>query len=695
MFVTLGDLRVVRPRSATCRPGLGGGRGKPLVQLTPISPRTREDTFWNKFIRKLMLMPRLGYSIMSPQIPDVFEPDVLHATVSRRRLLGVGGVLALGGLAGCLDRVASTVTNTGASPAAVFAGSGGRGGERGVGFGTYVPVEGTVTRLTPSLTGGSGVLSGEVELEGWVTSTAISAANYNNTRSNKAGISAPDTDDGDSDGDGIGDETSRGGANYNNTRSNRSGVRFTEIIGDDVDETDERFRTVEALDTELQQSVAAAVTAISKRSARTGRNPELEREISNALTDIEKVLAELRGVFERCSEESCATALEAVGEAEAQLSRIEEHVDKKEWEEGAEELTATDENPLFSQGAMNLVLNEYLGGDPVIAEQFAVSLPDAELPGGDRSIRDEVTPKRFIDYMTGRIDGEGRVYSWGDPDSDGDGFGDCDDSRDTVRPGAVCGTTPHFVAALSNPLSSPGELRAVHGTDRVTVVNTPPEAVDGDEPLLPWPGSNGSPDVTWAAVGEGARVPSGLSGWGPESGSSSETATAVCPVVVQPPECPVEFPALLYVKRCRNDEQLIYTGGWIIDDSALYEGATTVLTVAGSTQVVGVGVGDLDGDGWGDVVSRSSSSERAMRGARVDYGSVDSLMEGGIIEFEDGHDRIVRKKPGRTAGDDGEDGGVIVTHVALDAPVLHLVNAGDASTDVKFKAGAELSGQVN
>jgi hypothetical protein len=36
-----------------------------------------------------------------------------------------------------------------------------------------------------------------------------------------------------------------------------------------------------------------------------------------------------------------------------------------------------------------------------------------------------------------------------------------------------------------------------------------------------------------------------------------------------------------------------------------------------------------------------------------------------------------------------------VTHLALDAFVLHLVNAGDASNEVKFKAGAELSTSVN
>jgi hypothetical protein len=60
----------------------------------------------------------------------------------------------------------------------------------------------------------------------------------------------------------------------------------------------------------------------------------------------------------------------------------------------------------------------------------------------------------------------------------------------------------------------------------------------------------------------------------------------------------------------------------------------------------------------------------------------------------------LRKRPGREAGDEvtlevtGDEYG-FVTHVAVDAPVLHLVNAASASEEVKFKAGAELSKSVN
>jgi hypothetical protein len=63
-------------------------------------------------------------------------------------------------------------------------------------------------------------------------------------------------------------------------------------------------------------------------------------------------------------------------------------------------------------------------------------------------------------------------------------------------------------------------------------------------------------------------------------------------------------------------------------------------------------------------------------------------------------DSIVRKRPGRAR--ERDEGGQVtgdeygfVTNIPVDAPVLHLVNAGSASNEVKFKAGAELSKGVN
>jgi len=82
----------------------------------------------------------------------------------------------------------------------------------------------------------------------------------------------------------------------------------------------------------------------------------------------------------------------------------------------------------------------YLGGEAMVGERFTVCLPDAEVPGGNGSIRDAVTPERLVAYLTGESDGEGRVYSWGTPKAgpgDPDTSTDCDDDDPAGRPGAA------------------------------------------------------------------------------------------------------------------------------------------------------------------------------------------------------------------------------------------------------------------
>lgn len=447
------------------------------------------------------------------------------------------------GLSGCLGRVASAVTNTGASPAAAFA------GERTEQFALGEP---HTRRLTPTLSAGSSGVSGEVELEGWVTSSAVVAANYNNTRSNRSTIASPDS----------------------------------------------------------------------------------------AVTDDEL-------------------------------------------------------KPILA----------YLDDDPIVAERFTVCLPDAEVPGGNGSIEDAVTPKRLIDYMTGRSDTSGRIYSWGDADSDGDGLGDCDDREESGSPREVCGTTEHFVAAISGPTATGGSLEAIRASDgTLVIVNSPPEADGGPATIRgSIEGGSDGPESSTEAIYQAGIADMG---WSAASGGGGKSSpfifdTLVSQVMAQPPGCPHAFPALLYVGRAESDGQLVYSGGWVIDDAALYEDAVTVLTMADAAHVVGVDLGefdgDADGDGLGDTVERSLPGERARRGARLDSGSVAALVKAGVLSAEGGretHDHWVRKKPGRSAGSGGDEA-VVLTHLALDAPVLHLVNAGRASNDVKFKAGAELSKSVN
>lgn len=116
----------------------------------------------------------------------------------------------------------------------------------------------------------------------------------------------------------------------------------------------------------------------------------------------------------------------------------------------------------------------YLGGEPIVGERFTVCLPDAEVPGGNGSIREAVTPERLIRYLTGQSNGGGRVYSWGSVKAgpgEFDGSGDCDDSDPSHNPGAVCGTTPHFVAEVSGPTATGGSLAVVQADDGTVDTN--------------------------------------------------------------------------------------------------------------------------------------------------------------------------------------------------------------------------------
>ncbi|WP_411968421.1 hypothetical protein [Haloferax sp. YSSS75] len=347
----------------------------------------------------------------------------------------------------------------------------------------------------------------------------------------------------------------------------------------------------------------------------------------------------------------------------------------------------------------------YLGDESIVAERFTVCLPDAEVPGGNGSIREAVTPERLIAYLTGESDGGGRVYSWGTPKAgpdDPDPSNDCNDDDPDTYPGAVCGTTPHFVADVSGPMATGGGLEVIRGDDEMVFLRSSSESSQSRieilmtltaDPLVAGPDGDAS-DTSCSADDD----PCSPGVWARTTESGSSTGVSVYQVMVQPPRCPHPFPALLYVQRCESDGQLVYTGGWAIDDAALYEDSVTVLSMAGATEVVGIECCfDYDSDRErGDVVKRSVSGERGRRGARLDSGTSDELIERGVMSKE-GHDLLLRKRPGRASGDDDESGEKyrFGTHVPVDAPVLHLVNAGGASESVKFKAGAELSKSVN
>jgi hypothetical protein len=530
----------------------------------------------------------------------------------------------------------------------------------------------------------------------------------------------------DADGDGLSDveeddEPATGGRsgydNYNDTRT-RFVSRPVDILGDDLDEPDETFRLIKDLDGQLQNAEETAVASISKRSARTGRNPETEKQIQIAFDDMDRLLSEMQAVLERCSDESCVAASENVVAREAGLQRAREHVENGEWDAAIEVVS----NPLYEKEAIappegrlsdaqRAKIAEYLAGEPVIGERFSVCLPDAEVPGGNGSIKDEVTPKRLIDYITGQSDGSSQVYSWGDPDSDDDGLPDCeeiDDGREAPGLERVCGRSTHLVADVSGPTATGGGLEVIRGDNEVALVPTSPVSLDMEIEILMTltadPIISGPDDGGKGSDGPESSTEAIYQAWSGESngggtGSSIDSGFVVAQVMVQPPGCSHPFPALLYVARGQSDGQLVYTGGWIIDDAALYADSLTVLTMAGETPVVPVDIYDFDsdGDGFSDGVLRSLSGERARRGARLDVGTVESLVESGVLSerMVETDDILRRKRPGRRSDDGGGGGRVALTHLALDAPVLHVVNAETASNEVKFKTGAELSKSVN
>ena len=471
-----------------------------------------------------------------------------NATITRRHVLTIAAVSAVGGLTGCLNRVAGRTTNTNASPAAMFG---------GVRDDQLLPIEPSDTiRFSPSLRVEEQFLSGNIELEAWMTNAKVAPAN-----------------------------------DYNSVRSNKRRSAVGPVPDDGTDEDDRPSDSIRRL-----------------------------QQLTGASDD------DVRGMY------------------------------------------------------------EYLEGEPVLSERCVITLPDARVPQGGPSIESLITPDSLIQFLTGRaVDEDGEVYAWGSTEY---GTGNENESCEQHASGGVLSTEESVycwgnssTTAISEPTHTYGTLDVLTSDSVVVVINTPPTATD--EKSMIGVTADGQP----TDVGD-------LDDWGRESGPASSTSTIVCQILVQPAGCPCPFPALLHVQRNKNNDQYVYSCGWVIDESCLYEDSTTALTMhrgrgggSGKVNVQDIVLTKSSGEISGGEIRRVLPDDVSPVGSQMFSGHLNGAIRSGVLPDDE-----IAEKIAQTVSSDGD---VYCSCYPFDGHCLHLVDDENTSNTVKFKAGAELSKSVN
>jgi hypothetical protein len=588
--------------------------------------------------------------------------------VTRRAVLAGGSAVALGGLAGCaaldglLDRASEQAVETRkASPAGFYTG----GDTDGMTAYRSGPVD--VRFVPPTLQ----TDSQRIDIDGWSTSTITKAQDYNSSRSNKpSSIWVPDPHDEDDDTDGI-----------------------------------PTLVTVLDIERALLVYADAAIEAVDDRSG---------DDAKASLDAFIKATSTVHDELEGCPSDICRTVRDNADHRETLARTASEDVDAGEWDQATKSLQQArgivqrdierihDDLDSDDDGLPDLTapLYDYLDGEPTIGEHFVVSLPDASVRGGSQALVDELTPKRVLEYFTGKQNA-----------------GSCDESDRAVaiHRDLACRDllTSRLELGGDLDLSQPQSIDkkdirrgvAAFGTSDGVVVTGASPAAAVTEPMARVSGDCCGADTccfdydTW---GDDITI-----------GEAVVTPTFVIPVTATPSDSPSPMPALLYLRRIRHDDQLLYVGGWLIDDGALYENTATLLVAEGPNVVAGVTRSDIED---GEVDLKTNGNDRVVRKkpGRRKYGN---------ITLNEPYDRDAKYLPAGAHSVCRDDGDLYCWGVqsretlarhdtgdcddrdtdrhpsavvgALDAPILHLVEAADASNDVKFKAGAELSKSVN
>jgi hypothetical protein len=495
--------------------------------------------------------------------------------------------------------------------------------------------------------------SQRIEIDGWSAVTTTKAQDYNSSRSNKpSSIWVPDPVDADSDGDGI-----------------------------------STLVTVLDIERSLLVYADAAIAAVENQSP-----DEATASLDAFVAGVTTVQSELDG----CPSDTCASVREHADKRHGLARNASDAVDAGEWDSArrslqqARRIVQGDIDDVFhdldsdDDGLLDGTesLYDYLDGEPTIGERFVVSLPDAGVPGGGPTLADELTPARVLEYFTGERNAER-----------------CEDSDRIVGLHRDLSCRDLLTARLEEEWAKKRRVAAFETGGGVVVTGATP-AADVAAPML------------WITSTNAVSSDDSLDSWGEESDSAEATVSSalVCPVVATPADCPCPMPALFHVRRIRHEDQLLFVGGWTLDDGALYEDAATLLVADGPNVVAGVTRSDISEGG----VDLQSRVEGRKRPGRTKYGDI-TLKKGyekGAPYLPPGAHSVCRDDGGvycwgvqsreALAGHDTgdcDDGDADVrpsaVTTALDAPVLHLVGAADASNDVKFKAGAELSKSVN
>ncbi|MCU4742908.1 hypothetical protein OB955_18750 [Halobacteria archaeon AArc-m2/3/4] len=611
---------------------------------------------------------------------------VSEKSVTRRQFLAATGVVAMGGLAGCVNQVVARTTNTGASPAAMF---GGIRNDQFIGV-----TAGETFRLSPIIRVEEGSLSGDITLESWITNAKVAPAqDYNSVRSNKCCPPAFDPILDESDDEDEQDED------------------------DDSNDTDGVLSAVLELERQLLSQTNEAAEAI-ERSARTGRNPQTGKEIQVYLDEMMNTIDEIRSALERCSDDVCVTVrnhADGRKKLTQQASSYFEHdQDFSAAEEAVQEIQTIVEgdidllesslkSPSTSGQASRIArvqdltgasddeirgMYEYLEQEPVLSERCIITLPDARAPRDGPTVESLITPDRLIEFVTGQADDEGKLYSWGSNEYEAATTEDDDDESESCEQhssGEGLSTEGHVycwgdnsTTAISGPIHTYGSLDVVQSSSSVGVINTPPVATDEKSKIGVT--SDGQPTAV-----------DNLDEWGRENGPASSTSTIVCQVLVQPAGCPCPFPALLHVQRHKNNDQYVYSCGWVIDDSCLYEDSTTVLmgsggSGAGEAVFTDISVAD-SGEISADEIKRLLPDDVSSIGSQMFDGRLDGAVRSGIIPDDE-----LAKTVAQTVSSNGD---VYCVCTPFNGPYLHLAADGETNNVVKFKAGAELSKSVN